>query len=199
MTVDTSSKTQATFYPASLMPPFMGAHPPTKLDTISYDGMSINYFQKYRTETLSKFSIPRYQWGMQEPSYGAQPEIIATTKRRNINRDLMLPSNDISTIDVIRMKEVDDLYKGIQIHRSQYKDRTGTFHPLTYFKPDYYKYQCAPGMTTSYITKYPENYISYKTPIVLPLTYGRRKEIPNTTDLSLSGIYNKTSCIAYKR
>ena len=57
MTVDTSSKTQATFYPASLIPPFMGAYPPTKLDTISYDGMSINYFQKYRTETLSKFSV----------------------------------------------------------------------------------------------------------------------------------------------
>nr|XP_012144346.1 PREDICTED: uncharacterized protein LOC105662934 [Megachile rotundata] len=143
--------------------------------------------------------MPRYQWGLREIPYSPVSNLVVTAKRRKIDRELALPYNDISSIDVIRMKEVDDLYKGIQLHRSQYKDRTGTFHPLTYFKSTDYEYQCAPGMTTSYIGKYPQNYISYKTPIVLPLTYSRRTKIPVIPDLSLTGIYDKKSCIAYKR
>lgn len=87
----------------------------------------------------------------------------------------------------------------MQLHRSQYKDRTGTFHPLAYFKSDDYEYQCAPGLTTSYFAKYPFNYVEYKVPPVLPLTYERRKQRPYIPDLSLAGIYNKSSCIAYKR
>lgn len=51
------SETQAMFYPPSLMPAFMGAYPPTKLGLSLYEGGSIGYFQNYRNETLSKFSV----------------------------------------------------------------------------------------------------------------------------------------------
>ncbi|XP_033316708.1 protein FAM166C-like [Bombus bifarius] len=193
------SETQAMFYPPSLMPAFMGAYPPTKLSLSLYEGGSIGYFQNYRNETLSKFSMLPYEWGMQKTPYSPRPDIVADTVRRKINRELTVLSNDISTIDNTRMKEVDDLFKGVQIHRSQYKDRTGSFHPLTFFKPDTYMYQCAPGMTTSYFLKYPTNYVKHKMPIVLPLTYERRMQTSYIPDLSLSGIYNKSSCIAYKR
>lgn len=87
----------------------------------------------------------------------------------------------------------------VQLQRSTYKDRTGTFHPLVFFTPDEYEYQCAPGMTLSYIFKYPMNYIEYKIPTVLPITYERRKQTPYIPDLSLTGIYGKKGCIAYKR
>ncbi|XP_076666342.1 uncharacterized protein LOC143367952 [Andrena cerasifolii] len=118
---------------------------------------------------------------------------------RSLNHNLTVPSNDISTIDIQRMKEVDDLFKAAQVQRIQYKDRTGTLHPLAFFKPDEYKYQCAPGMTASYFTKYPQNFVEYKIPAVLPLTYERQKQTPYIPQLSLFGIYNQSGCVAYKR
>ncbi|PBC27423.1 ciliary microtubule inner protein 2C-like [Apis cerana] len=198
-TSKTISETQATYYPPSLMPPFMGAHPPTKLGVSLFEGGKIGYFQNYRNETLSKLSMPSYEWGMQKTPYSPRPEIVADTMRRNINRNLMVQTNDISTIDQKRMKEIDDLFKIVQLQRSTYKDRTGTFHPLVFFTADEYEYQCAPGMTLSYIFKYPMNYIEYKIPTVLPLTYERRKQTPYIPDLSLTGLYGKKGCIAYKR
>ncbi|CAK9799008.1 hypothetical protein ANTPLA_LOCUS1867 [Anthophora plagiata] len=189
------SEIQPTFYPPTVMPPFMSVDPPTKMIS-----SGINYFQNYRNETLSKFSMPPYEWGGQKIPYSPQPDIAAGKKaRRRINSDLATLTNDISTIDAARMREVDDVFKSAQIHRNQYKDRTGSVHPLAYFKPDSYNYQCAPGMTVSYLTKYPQHYIEYKIPTVLPLTYERRKQTPYIPDLSLIGIYNETSCIAYKR
>ncbi|XP_076619069.1 uncharacterized protein LOC143340707 [Colletes latitarsis] len=140
-----------------------------------------------------------YKWGMQDIPYSARPVTDAAKVHRKVNRELSVLSNDISTIDNSRMKEVDDLYKGVQIHRKQYKDHTGSLHPLSFFKPDRYKYQCSPGMTSSYFSKYPSNYVDYKVPPVLPLTYERRKQTPYIPDLSLIGIYNKSSCTAYKR
>ncbi|XP_015433878.1 PREDICTED: uncharacterized protein LOC107189776 [Dufourea novaeangliae] len=143
--------------------------------------------------------MPPYEWGMQSTPYSPKPDIVAAKTRRNINRELKIISNEISTIDASRMKEVDDLFKGVQIHRNQYKDRTGSLHPLSFFKADHYKYQCAPGMTNSYLSKYPQSYITYKIPSVLPLTTERRKQTPCIPNLSLTGVYTRSNCIAYKR
>lgn len=54
-----------------------------------------------------------YEWGMQKTPYSPRPDIVADTVRRKINRELTVLSNDISTIDNTRMKEVDDLFKVI--------------------------------------------------------------------------------------
>ncbi|XP_076225584.1 uncharacterized protein LOC143174739 [Nomia melanderi] len=143
--------------------------------------------------------MPPYTWGMQSIPSSSKSDNVAVNTRRNINRQLKILSNNISTIDASRMKEVDDLFKGVQIHRSQYKDHTGTLHPLSFFKSDEYKYQCAAGMTTSYFSKYPQNYVEYKTPPVLPLTYQRRRQTPYIPHSSLTGVYNQSSCFAYKR
>ncbi|XP_076235063.1 ciliary microtubule inner protein 2C-like [Calliopsis andreniformis] len=198
MGTHTLSETKAAYHPPSTMLSFMGPSP-TKLDGSLHDGRTDSYFQAYRNNVLSKFSVPYYDWGLQNTEYSAKPNVPAIKMNRIINRDLNIPTNKISTIDSGRMKEVDDLYKIVQMHRSQYKDRTNTIHPLAFFKIDEYEYQCAPGMTTSYFTKYPQNYVDYKIPIVVPLTYERRKQTPYIPDLSLVGIYNKTGCIAYKR
>ena len=56
-TSKTITETQATYYPPSLMPPFMGAYPPTKLGVSLFEGGKIGYFQNYRNETLSKLSV----------------------------------------------------------------------------------------------------------------------------------------------
>lgn len=50
---------------------------------------------------------------MQKTPYSPRPDIVADTVRRKINRELTVLSNDISTIDNTRMKEVDDLFKVI--------------------------------------------------------------------------------------
>ncbi|KOX69533.1 hypothetical protein WN51_06543 [Melipona quadrifasciata] len=187
------------FYPPTLMSSFMDSYPPTKLDMSLYDSGNIGYFQNYRNETLSKFSMLPYEWGIQKTPYTPRPDIVADTMRRKINRELTVLPHDISAINPIHMKEVDDLFKIVQIHRSQYKDRTGSFYPSVFFKPDSYMYQNALGMTESHVSKYPTSYVKYKIPIILPLTYERRKQTPYIPDFSLSGIYNKSSCIAYKR
>ncbi|XP_076653461.1 uncharacterized protein LOC143359408 [Halictus rubicundus] len=140
-----------------------------------------------------------YKWGAQSTAYCSRDEKGVAKALSKINRDLKILQNDISTIDAARMKEVDDLFKGVQIHRSQYKDHTGSRHPLQYFKADCYKYQCAPGATTSYFSKYPQNYVEYKIPTILPLTYQRRRHTPYLPNLSLTGIYSESSCAAYKR
>lgn len=52
------SEMKATYYPPSLQPGFMGAHPPIKNGYGSlYDSGNISYFQNYRNENLSKFQV----------------------------------------------------------------------------------------------------------------------------------------------
>ncbi|XP_076298279.1 uncharacterized protein LOC143217649 [Lasioglossum baleicum] len=165
----------------------------------SYDGGSSRYFRKFKYDSPPVTRMTPYKWGVQSVPHYSKDEMGGPKALSKINSDLKVLQNDISTIDVARMKEVDDLFKGVQIHRSQYKDHTGSRHPLKFFKADQYKYQCAPGATTSYFSKYPHNYIEYKIPPVLPLTYQRRRHTPYLPNLSLSGIYSESSCVAYKR
>ena len=54
-----------------------------------------------------------YEWGAQKTPYSPRPDIVADTMKCKINRELTILPNDISTIDPIRMKEVDDLFKVI--------------------------------------------------------------------------------------
>lgn len=51
------SETQAAACPTTLMLSYMGPPPQTKLDRAMHDGESSTYFQNYRNETLSKFSV----------------------------------------------------------------------------------------------------------------------------------------------
>lgn len=52
------SDMKATYYPPSIQPAFMGAHPPVKNGYGSlFDSGSVNYFQNYRNENLSKFQV----------------------------------------------------------------------------------------------------------------------------------------------
>lgn len=49
------SDMKATYYPPSIQPGFMGAHPPVKNGYGSLaDSAHISYFQNYRNENLSK-------------------------------------------------------------------------------------------------------------------------------------------------
>lgn len=85
------------------------------------------------------------------------------------------------------------------MHRQQYKDHTGSLHPLNFFKADEYAFQCSPEVTPSYIFKYPESYTEYKRPPVLPLTYERTTKTPYMPEFAFPGIYAPGNCIAYKR
>ncbi|XP_043278732.1 uncharacterized protein [Venturia canescens] len=109
---ETKSVTLASYYPATLNPIFMGAHPPTRYD-FPYDSSAqrVTYFQNYRNETLSRFVMPPYDWGVQKSPYSPKPDIVAGVKGRNLDRLLAVPFNDIETVDSVRLKEIDDFYK----------------------------------------------------------------------------------------
>lgn len=52
------SDMKATYFPPSIEPGFMGAHPPIKNGYGSmYESGHISYFQNYRNENLSKFQV----------------------------------------------------------------------------------------------------------------------------------------------
>lgn len=52
------SDMKATYFPPSIQPGFMGAHPPIKNGYGSmYESGNISYFQSYRNENLSKFQV----------------------------------------------------------------------------------------------------------------------------------------------
>ncbi|KAL2728500.1 protein FAM166C-like [Vespula squamosa] len=184
-----------TYYSPILKPCFMGPQLPSKQDLEGSDIRS--YFKNYRNGTISRIIIPSYSWNGPKRSYTPRPSSIMTFRDRL--RSLTFPQNNISTIDSKLMKEVDDLYIVVQAHRDQYKDHTSKLHALEFFKADKYKYQCASALMPSYLKKYPTSYTKYKLPSVLPLTYERKIETPCIPDLVLSGIYDRSNCIAYKR
>lgn len=52
------STIQATYFPPSIQPVFMGAHPPIKSGYGSFaESGNISYFQDYRNENLAKFQV----------------------------------------------------------------------------------------------------------------------------------------------
>lgn len=52
------STIKATYFPPSIEPSFMGAHPPVKHGYGSLvDSGNVNYFQNYRNENLAKFQV----------------------------------------------------------------------------------------------------------------------------------------------
>ncbi|KAK2576471.1 hypothetical protein KPH14_005802 [Odynerus spinipes] len=185
------SKSVADYYSPILNPCCMGPELP-KQDT-DLKG----YFRDYRTKKISRFFMPPYDWGAPRGSYAPRPDTTMTLRSRL--RSLTVPKTNISTIDAARMKEVDDLYMAVQAHRDQTKDYSGKLHPLDFFKTNKYNYQCAPSLISSYFIRYPTSYTKYKVPPVLPLTYERVIETPCRPDLVLTGIYDRTSCIAWKR
>lgn len=63
----------------------------------------------------TSLKIPPYKWGSRSIPYAPRPDVVATKMLRSLNHNLNVLSNDISTIDIQRMKEVDDLFKVIRI------------------------------------------------------------------------------------
>ncbi|KAI4486897.1 hypothetical protein M0802_012216 [Mischocyttarus mexicanus] len=189
------SKSFHTYYSPILKPRFMGPDL-SKLDSLKSSDIK-GYFKQYRNEQISRIILPPYSWNVPKKSYTPQPNSMMTLQTRI--RSLAMPQNNISTIDLAQMKQVDNLYTIVQIHRDQYKDRSSSLHPLKFFEMDKYKYQCSSALIPSYFTKYPTSYTKYKSPAILPLTYERKIDTPCIPDLVLSGIYDRSNCITYKR
>lgn len=101
------------------------------------------------------------------------------------------------------------------MHRDQYKDHAGRVHPLIYFKSGEFRFQC-PGDPTRYLNsnlilnrinntifrtylKFPETYIKYNDPAVLPITLERSYRSPCLPARALTGRYAPISDISYKR
>ncbi|KAK0161041.1 hypothetical protein PV327_009559 [Microctonus hyperodae] len=92
----------------------------------------------------------------------------------------------ISTINPIRVKEIDDFFIGVQLHRQQYKDRTGLLHPIEYFTKNNNNTN---QLTASYFCDYETTFIKYKIPIVLPTTYERSNRLPSLPERPIYGVY----------
>ncbi|KAF5304896.1 hypothetical protein FQR65_LT00780 [Abscondita terminalis] len=193
------SDMKATYYPPSIQPGFMGAHPPVKQGYGSLsDSYHINYFQNYRNENLCKMQMPPYEWGMMTTPYTPRPDIAVNGRGVSWDKILRMPKNPVTYQDVGRQQEIDNFYKLCQLHRDQYRDHTGRLHPLTYFKIGEYQHQCAPNMTRTYL-RFPEYYVPYKSPPVLPVTLERTKRSPSLPARALTGVYNPSSDRRYER
>ncbi|KAJ8925983.1 hypothetical protein NQ315_009838 [Exocentrus adspersus] len=172
---------------------FMGA--PAALNLGHNPTAHIDYFQQYRNDTISRMLVPTYDWGGMNISYAPHPDASVYKKTRGY---VTLPQSQFSMIDAARQQEVDDFYLASQYHRDQYRDTTGTLHPLDYFKRDDYSFQCPTDPTSQYI-KYPERSTRYKHPLTLPITLERTLKTPLLPDRALTGVYSPSSDIAYKR
>ncbi|KAK5647583.1 hypothetical protein RI129_002475 [Pyrocoelia pectoralis] len=193
------SDMKATYYPPSIQPAFMGAHPPIKNGYGSLaESAHLSYFQNYRNENLCKMQMPPYEWGMMTTPYSPRPDIVAGGKNTNWSRILHNPTQPITFLDVGRQKEIDDFYKLCQMHREQYKDHSGRLHPLNYFNLPDYCYQCPKDLTSAYL-KFPQHYVKYKDPPVLPITLERSYRSPSLPQRALTGRYAPSSDNSYKR
>ncbi|XP_018566919.1 UPF0573 protein C2orf70 homolog B-like [Anoplophora glabripennis] len=172
---------------------FMGAPIPRNLG--SSPSAHMDYFQEYRNESISRMQVPSYEWGGLNISYAPHPDASVYKKTIEYAR---LPKSQFSMLDAARQQEVDDFYLACQLHRDQYKDYSGTLHPLDYFKSDEYSYQCPTDPTSQYI-KCPEYFSKYKHPLTLPITLERSLRTPSLPNRALTGVYSPTSDIAYKR
>ncbi|KAG5890910.1 hypothetical protein JTB14_024908 [Gonioctena quinquepunctata] len=172
---------------------FKGAPPPLTAGSGTVN--HLEYFQNYRNENISRIKVPRYDWGLTNSTYTPDPDVSAYQKSC---RYLNLPESQFSVIDRERHQEVDDFYVLCQLHRDQYKDKSGSLHPLYYFKSSEYLYQCPIDPTTRYLN-YPEYHVKYKQPITLPLTFERSFKTVSLPDRALTGVYNRSSDITYKR
>ncbi|XP_050305537.1 protein FAM166C-like [Anthonomus grandis grandis] len=186
------SDISASYYPPSLKMGFIGAHPPLKSE--GYDPGRVSYFQNFRNENISKMQMPPQEWGVITSPYTPHPDISIFKKPCKYNR---FPLSEISMLDKARQQEVDDFYMACQLHRDQYKDHTGSLHPLDYFKTSEVTYQCPKDPSSVYF-KYPEFYTKYKDPLVMPLTLERSYRAPILPERALTGVYNRTSFIGRK-
>lgn len=75
--------------------------------------------------------MPPYDWGVQKNAYSPKPDIVSGVKGRNLDRLLAVPINDIETVDPVRLKEVDDLYK---VFRFRWKKMVGIFQSLVHYE-----------------------------------------------------------------
>ncbi|KAJ3648675.1 hypothetical protein Zmor_020460 [Zophobas morio] len=188
---------QPTHYPPAITPGFMGVKSPPV--NTSYKAMdSMTYFQNYRNEHLSRMQSLPYAWGDIHIEYSPTADIATLNKASNLDKFIRMPPSKFTMLDLGRQKEIDDFYMACQLHRDQYKDQMGRLHPLDYFKTTDYNYQCAPDPTTTYIHS-PHSYVKYKNPIVLPLTMERSYKSPLLPERALTGRYDPSSDIQYKR
>ncbi|XP_057651995.1 uncharacterized protein LOC130891357 [Diorhabda carinulata] len=179
--------------PVSLRAEHMGAPP---ANSVKYNpNYRIDHFNNYRNEVLSRIPPSHYEWGGMSSIYTPSPDF-STYKNTLIHNNF--PKSEVSGIDRERSQQVDDYYLMCQLHRDQYKDTSGRLHPLNYFKKSEYLYQCPIDPTSHYI-KYPDYHVKYSQPIVHPLTLERTLKTPLLPDRALTGIYNASSDIAYKR
>lgn len=75
------SVTHGAYVPPSLHPVYMGATPPTKSGVGStYQNYHVSYFQNYRNEVLSRFTMPEGQWGLMSSAYTPKPDLVAANR-----------------------------------------------------------------------------------------------------------------------
>ncbi|KAI5636082.1 hypothetical protein NE865_11181 [Phthorimaea operculella] len=101
-------------------------------------------------------------------------------------------------LDTLRQEEINMFYDACQMEREYYRGYPKSFHPLTYFREQEYKYQCAPDMSKVYLS-FPPYHVKYKQPAVIPPTTERTSGFPSMPERTLAGRYNKATCKAFSR
>uniref|UniRef100_A0A1B6C8M6 Ciliary microtubule inner protein 2C n=1 Tax=Clastoptera arizonana TaxID=38151 RepID=A0A1B6C8M6_9HEMI len=101
-------------FPPKAIEPFLGIYAPIKHNYGSlYEQESTNFFQDYRNETLSRFTMAAYKYGFTRTPYSPKPDLVSAYKKANWKRILETPNVKLRLIDEARSQEVDNFYKNL--------------------------------------------------------------------------------------
>lgn len=138
------------------------------------------------------------EWDLMRIPYSARSDRVSAYKKAKWKLASESSTVKLRLIDEARMNEVDSFYKVCQMHRDQYRDHTGTLHPLAYFQHGEYLWMNSPKLTRLYL-EYPSSYVQYKQPLVLPKSYQRATPISTLPGRTLVGHYFHGSDNSYNR
>ncbi|XP_036437738.1 protein FAM166C A [Colossoma macropomum] len=120
----------ATYIPASLMPGYCGHVPTAKFQYgVTFGNATIKYFLDSRGAAMTR-SASQYSMGGMFPSISSAGGLFTTQRP---DRAPYSPYWARYNVDFERQREIKHFDELAQKHRGNYKDKTGTLQPVSYF------------------------------------------------------------------
>ena len=110
-----------------------------------------------------------YKWGEEVDAYSPHPKLIPSHRKQRWEEMFSKPNIKLTFKDQNKIKDIDDFYILCQFQRQYSNDNTGHLHPMDYFEEDIHSWSPPPDLNSTYV-QFPEMYVKYKQPLLLPLT-----------------------------
>ncbi|XP_036603934.1 protein FAM166C [Trichosurus vulpecula] len=122
------------YVPASLMPGYQG-HVPTVAFSFgdTYGNTTYKYFQDCRNSVMGSSHCFSRKGGQFPTLFSRNPNLALGDRSRTQDRWLHTPTHTRYNLDCNRSAELKQFYQLAQLHREQYRDKSGTMNRVTYF------------------------------------------------------------------